>query len=269
MSDSIDPVSSPPRALACAEIWGGNAATAQEITTPGVSAAMHSSACGDARGGDLYYFSVCSYYTLTRIAIADVRGHGEAVQDLSRWLYDSLAFRMNDRDGARVLADLNEMVIRKSFDAITTAVVATFDRDRSALHFAYAGHPPILIHRSTMTWEPLETSRTVGPANLPLGVIPNARYTQEKVRIEPGDRVFLYTDGVSEGLGQNEEPYGDGEMMKTLEQVAEFPVRDARDAVLRNLTAYCGGALLHDDCTFMVVEPFQPVPIWQRMLRAR
>ena len=68
-----------PYQIHCAEIWGGAAAKEDEVTTPGVHAAIHSSASGDAKGGDLYYFSVCGYDALTRIAIADVRGHGEAV----------------------------------------------------------------------------------------------------------------------------------------------------------------------------------------------
>ncbi len=71
-----------PYEIRCAEIWGGAASTQDKVKTPGVRAAIHSSAGGAEKGGDLYYFSVCAYDTLTRIAIADVRGHGLAASQL-------------------------------------------------------------------------------------------------------------------------------------------------------------------------------------------
>ena len=117
-----------PHEIGCAEIWGGVAARQDEVTTPGVRAAIYSSASGDDKGGDLYYFSVCAYDTLTRIAIADLRGHGLAASQLSEWLYEALEARMNDSDGAGVLTDLNDLVRKRGFEAITTAAIATFHR---------------------------------------------------------------------------------------------------------------------------------------------
>jgi hypothetical protein len=73
-----------------AETWGGASAKEEDVMTPGVRAAIHLSASGAVKGGDLHYLSVCAYDTLTRIAVVDVRGHGEAVSDLSEWLYLSL-----------------------------------------------------------------------------------------------------------------------------------------------------------------------------------
>src|SRR5215469_11903907 len=101
------PAQSQPCQIRCAEIWGGASGKEDDVMTPGVRAAIHSSASGAAKGGDLYYLSVCAYDTLTRIAVADVRGHGEAVSDLSEWLYHSLEKRMNDFDSSTVLKDLN------------------------------------------------------------------------------------------------------------------------------------------------------------------
>jgi hypothetical protein len=53
---------------------GGVSVTEDQVATPGAYAAIYSSASGDAKGGDLYYFSVCAYDTLTRIAVADFAG---------------------------------------------------------------------------------------------------------------------------------------------------------------------------------------------------
>ena len=255
-----------PYQIHCAEIWGGAAVKEDEVTTPGVHAAIHSSASGDAKGGDLYYFSVCAYDTLTRIAIADVRGHGEAVSHLSEWLYQALEARMNDADGAGVLADLNGIVRKRGFEAITTAVVVTFHRDKQLLHYANAGHPPLMLGRAGRRWHPLEASVSSGPANLPLGIMDGTRFTQETVRVEPGDRLFLYTDGIAECPGPGEELYGDEKMLGTLNRAARRPLPEVRDDIREDLVRYAGGTLDHDDCTFLLVEVLDPPPFWKRRI---
>ena len=138
-------ISAQPYQIRCAEVWGGTVSRQDEVATPGVRAAIHSSASAGDKGGDIYYISVCAFDTLTRIAIADVRGHGLAVSQLSEWLYGSLEARMNDADGARVLRDLNEIISTRGFSAITTAVIATLHRDKGLLYYCYAGHPPLML----------------------------------------------------------------------------------------------------------------------------
>lgn len=255
-----------PLQIHCAEIWGGIAVRQDEISTPGLDAAIHSTASGDAKGGDIYYFSVCGYDALTRIAIADVRGHGNAVSHLSEWLYTALEAQMNDSNGAAVLTNLNEMVRTKGFQAITTAVVATFHRDSGTLYYAYAGHPPALLWSPGNGWQSLQSTETKGPANLPLGVLPNARYTQERTTIRPGDRLFLYSDGIAECPGPGDELYGDTRMLTALQTTERLPLPDARNSLRHDLTTYAGGTLTHDDCTFLLIEPKPARPFWQRRI---
>jgi phosphoserine phosphatase RsbU/P len=267
--------------IRCAEIWGGVSAREAEFTTPGVHAAMHSSASGDQKGGDVYYFSVCGYDAITRIALADVRGHGHAVSHISEWLYQALASHMNDRNGAAVLTELNEITCRRGFEAITTAAIATFHRDDRRLFFAYAGHPPMMIHQPAAAgaWKPLLHGGAIhvnpgGPANLPLGMFAKVEYSQYEVEIEPGDRICIYSDGVSECPSANAaadaELYGDGPLLAALQRTGHLPVKQARDAIREDLHAFAGvNPLTHDDCTFLLVEPLSPAPFWKRRLIPR
>ena len=259
-----------PHKIRCAEIWGGVTVKEADVETPGVRAAIHSAAGGGSKGGDLYYFSVCGYDALTRIAIADVRGHGEAVSHLSEWLYQSLADRMNDQDGAGVLNDLNGMVRTRGFEAITTAVVATLHRDKGELHYAYAGHPPLLHWRmQDSSWHPLEATAeaTGGPANLPLGILAGVHYTQQTVRVKPGDRLFLYTDGISECPGPDDALYGDQAMLDALTESSASELPEARDGIRQNLASYAGTSTHeHDDTTFLLVEVLPPAPFWKRRI---
>ena len=257
-----------PYEIRCAEIWGGAASKQDEVTTPGVRAAIHSCASGAEKGGDLYYFSVCAYDTLTRIAIADVRGHGQPASQLSEWLYESLEQRMNDSNGACVLQDLNGIVRSRGFAAITTAVVATFHRDKGLLYYCYAGHPPLMLARAGQPWRELLAPAASGPANLPLGILPDARFVQERVEVTPGDRLFLYTDGVPDcpaaGCSVDPEFFGDKKMGETLDRYARCPLPEARRGISQALLEHSGGQLTHDDCTFMFVEVLAPAPFWRR-----
>jgi serine phosphatase RsbU (regulator of sigma subunit) len=247
----------------CAEIWGGASVKEDEVATPGVRAAIHSSASGDAKGGDLYYFSVCAYDSITRIAVADVRGHGQAVSHLSEWLYQALEARMNRADSREVLTDLNKVVRDRGFEAITTAVIATFHRDKGVLNYSYAGHPPLILGRAGKPWQALESGD-----GLPLGILPNARYTQETVNVEPGDRLFLYTDGVAECPGAGEALFGDEEMIAALNRTSGKPLTEVRETLRSDLTRYAGGSLTHDDVTYLLVEVLQPPPFWKRRIFA-
>ncbi|MFC1489179.1 hypothetical protein ACFL6B_04975 [Thermodesulfobacteriota bacterium] len=65
-----------------------------EVSAGKVIASIYSAACCGGRGGDIYYFGVCKGDIITRLAIADVTGHGEAVSEVSRYVYDSLKAHM-------------------------------------------------------------------------------------------------------------------------------------------------------------------------------
>ena len=87
-------VESPPR-LECTGIWGGIRNRDIEITAGKVMGSIYSAACCEAgKGGDIYYFGVCNGGVITRLAIADVTGHGEAVSEVSQYVYDSLKAHM-------------------------------------------------------------------------------------------------------------------------------------------------------------------------------
>ena len=80
--------------LKCDEIWGGIHDRDMEVSAGKVVASIYSAACCGGKGGDIYYFGVCKGDQITRLAIADVTGHGKAVSEVSRYVYDSLKRHM-------------------------------------------------------------------------------------------------------------------------------------------------------------------------------
>src|SRR5271169_1707388 len=186
----LETIAAPPEPLLirCAEIWGGILAIDMDVSTAGLSASIFSTAHDGDRGGDMYYVSVCKWDYLTRIAIADLRGHGGQVSRLSEWVYESMQKRMNTTSGNKILSDLNGEVKARGFDAITTAVVVGYHNDKQKLYFSYAGHPPAYVQRRGGGWQPLTLGSNSGVANLPLGVLPSVKYDMEHIKMEPGDR---------------------------------------------------------------------------------
>jgi sigma-B regulation protein RsbU (phosphoserine phosphatase) len=169
---------------------------------------------------------------------------------------------MNDFDSSTVLRDLNSVMHAKGFEAITTAVVATIHR---LIYYSYAGHPPLFLCHAGEC-QVLEAGAGSGPSNLPLGILPGTDFTLQTARVMPGDRLFFYSDGVSECPGVADELYGDDRMVAELRRTLALPLAEARSAIVRDLVAFANGRLLHDDCTFLLVENLPPAPFWKRRI---
>ena len=76
--------------IECKVIWGGIQNVDAEVTAGKFVGSIYSSASEGGQGGDIYFFGVCKVDIITRLAIADVVGHGEVVSQVSQYVYDSL-----------------------------------------------------------------------------------------------------------------------------------------------------------------------------------
>ena len=244
-----------PLKLVCGTVWGGIEPVRLDVCTRGVNGSLYSTASGGERGGDVYYMSVCSADLITRLVVADVRGHGEQVSDISSWIYQTLLDHMNSVDGAGILSDLNRIVHGRGSIAITTASIVTHSIHDSALYYSYAGHPPVLAKRCGPTWTPLLLGAQSTQSDLPLGVLSSVPYNQGSVSVQAGDRVLLYTDGLSEATNpESDEEFGERALIASLEKLADRDLASARDALIECAIAFSGGPLLSDDCTLVLAE---------------
>lgn len=81
--------------LECKEILGGIRNQDIQVSAGRVIGSIYSAACCEGgKGGDIYYFGVCKGDIISRLAIADVTGHGEAVSEIGQYVYDILKVHM-------------------------------------------------------------------------------------------------------------------------------------------------------------------------------
>ncbi len=240
--------------IQCAEIWGGVQGIVQDVCTRGLTASIYSRSAEGEGGGDIYYLSVCSYDILTRIAIVDVRGHGREVLAISEWLYALLLESMNSLDGAAILAGLNDLVVDRGFQAISTAAILSLHQQEGNLYYAYAGHPPLLLRQNASGWASVLTPDLPGVANLPLGVRKGIRYDQGHLPVQPGDRLCLFTDGVTEHVNQAGELWGDDRLTALLSDTDREELSAVRDRIVMAFESFAEVNVPQDDCTFLLAE---------------
>jgi sigma-B regulation protein RsbU (phosphoserine phosphatase) len=91
-------------------------------------------------------------------------------------------------------------------------------------------------------------------SGLPLGIMAKADYTAVTDRLEPGDLVLLYTDGLTEAEDTDEEEFGVGRVAKVVAEMDQPTAEAACDQLLRVVEAFTCGRPLQDDATLLVVE---------------
>src|ERR1051326_6309479 len=189
--------------FACLGLRGGNRAAVYRAELPGLNAWVSCRPLYPAtHGGDLYYLSVCSQGSISRVTIADVARHGETVSSIAEHLRDALRKHADDWDQSALIRQLNDNFLqRPSCGRFATALLLSQYAQTGELLFANAGHlPPLWYHAAARQWTLLrhETPYSLEIADLPLGMIAGTVYSQTAIRLEPQDLLVLYTDGLSE-----------------------------------------------------------------------
>ena len=195
----------------CAEIAAGNERTASLLELPGLAAWVHSVPVGPVdAGGDVHYVSLCPSCIVSRIALADVSGHGQAVAALGEKLRELMQRHLRELAQVGLMRELNQAVREELGDVhYATMVAVGWHSRRGLLVMTNAGHPPPLWYRaSRQEWSWLETRRASErdrPAGVPLGLLDDINYDRTVVKLQLGDLVVLYSDGASEATS----PAGD------------------------------------------------------------
>jgi phosphoserine phosphatase RsbU/P len=217
---------------------------------------------GDA-GGDVHYLSVCPSCIVSRIALADVSGHGSAVAALGETLRGLMQRHLQALEQVALMRDLN-LAVRDAMHDVhyATMVAVGWQGRRGLLVVTNAGHPPPLWYRAARDeWRWLETARVSERgrlAGVPLGLLPDIQYDRSVVKPQSGDLVVLYSDGVSEATNPAAEELERSGLMNLARGLDRSSAKVFGEQLTAALRHYRAGRDAADDETVIVLRPVGP-----------
>jgi hypothetical protein len=195
------------------------------------------------------------YYDVLRIdddsialCIGDVAGQGIPAALLMSNLQAAVRILAPAKLAPRDLrTKLNQFVLENTMpDKFITFFYGLLDLSRRELVYTNAGHHrPIVFRRSGLTVQ-------LAAGGFPLGLQPEARYDQGRVRLEDGDLLMIYTDGALETRNRQDEEFGEERFLKLLEENHLSGARAACNRILAALSEF-GKGDYQDDLTLLAL----------------
>ena len=204
-------------------------------------------------GGDFYDFYKLNDKTVAFLA-ADVSGKGipaAMFMMTAKTIIKDLAesgMAVNE-----IFTKANEKLCENNESGMfVTAWMGILDLESGKLQFANAGHNPPLIKRADGSFEYLKTR-----AGFVLAGMEGVRYRVGELTLGPGDRVFLYTDGVTEATDAHNQLYGEDRLLSFMNGNAAMTADALLPALKENIDEFVGEAPQFDDIT-MVMFDYKP-----------
>ena len=128
-----------------------------------------------------------------------------------------------------------------------TLVYGVADPHSGRFQYVMAGHPaPVRLPR-------MGPPTPVAGAGLPVGMIDAATYDDETLTLEPGDRLYCYTDGAIEALNAADEEFGLDRLIAEIDRWRGLPLRAGLDRIAATVRTWSGGPL-KDDISLLAIE---------------
>lgn len=202
-------------------------------------------------GGDFYdYFVIDDDHI--GISIADVSGKGVPAalfMAVCKTLIKSAA--KDDESPASIVSKVNERLCENNPDMMFVTVwVGIYTISSHEICYVNAGHEDPAIYRAaTGRYELILEEH-----DMVLGFSAEAGFREHTITMSPGDRLFVYTDGVPEATSADDELFGTSRMLMSLDSSVSGSGRDTFEALREDIAAFTNGAEQFDDITMLSFE---------------
>jgi serine phosphatase RsbU (regulator of sigma subunit) len=184
--------------------------------------------------------------------LSDVSGKGvpaSLVMVMIRTVFVTYLNR-KDIECASVVRAINDSLSADfAIDKFATLFFMIYDRSRGELHFTNAGHGPLFCYRASR-----DACTVTKLDDVPIGIMADVKYKQAKVRLNPGDLVVLYSDGVTEMRNEDKEEYGRLRLQSLIIENNRLNASELVDKIVSDVDVFRGNVQPHDDMTTLVLK---------------
>ena len=201
-------------------------------------------------GGDFYdYFRIDD--THIGFCIADVSGKGVPAAIFMAVSHTLLRMAgKKNLDAVEVITESNSVLAGESFNSMfVTLFYGVLDTKTGEIQYVNAGHNPPYILKANGSVEVLPNS-----TNICLGVIEDYQYKGETIKLEDGDCIVTFTDGVTEACSPSEELYGEARLEELLKTHGGDDSKTIVNAISDAVHQHAAGAEQSDDITVLIVK---------------
>ena len=184
------------------------------------------------------------------LVIADASGKGMPAALLISQIQAILKSEIGNGSGiVQVMRKLNHHLVQNcSAKNFTTLFYGIYNINEETLEYINAGHNlPVLVNNIGS----FELLKTTGPA---LGLIANFYYETNKIKIESGESILFYTDGITETMNGNGEQFGEGLLIKMLLEYSQNEIEEIINRIIAELNDFKSNNFMQDDKTLMLFK---------------
>jgi len=222
---------------------------------PPLATLEYAGVCRAARGvgGDYYDFLALGPGRVG-LAVADIAGKGLPAALLMASLQALVRSHApsHSHDLGALAAELNRHLCESTDEAgFATLFFGLYHDSSRELRYVSAGHlEPIVLRRQAGVGPRSNGSAEVnGP-----GVLPGQVYQEHRTRLDPGDVLLLFSDGVTEASDRSDDPFGDDRLAQAVSDRADQPADVVVRAVVEELDRFTGAGAAQDDVTLIVAK---------------
>ena len=201
-------------------------------------------------GGDFYDFFFIDEKHVA-IVVADVSGKGVPAalfMVITKTLIKDQA--QLGESPEKVFAKVNNSLCESDDEGMfATGWIGILNLETGVLNYANAGHNPPLVCNKDNGFQFLRSSKR----KLPLAAMNNTVYNQETITLEPGDSIFLYTDGVTEACCKKEF-YGEQRLNEFMNSHRKGEIKDVLHELKKDLDRFASGDPQYDDITMLMLK---------------
>ena len=200
-------------------------------------------------GGDFFDFFMIAPDRLGFV-IGDVSGKGVPAaifMAVSRTLIRATGLKGLAPD--ECLNYVNKLLCNESVSCMfVTVFYGILNTTTGEVEYVNGGHnPPYILTGAEIR----KVEMTGGPI---LGCLEDFNYQSKKFKLLPGDRLFLFTDGVTEAFNAENQVYGDERLEKYLQSHFSFPIEDVVKESMQEINAFSFGMAQSDDITYLAIS---------------